>query len=457
MNAVIKFLADNGLTTTDENFYSYIDMWLDWYTSQDTKFHKRNHFNGIQVVTKEIYQLGMAKTVCEDWASVLMNEKVDISLNDEEQQKILDEVFRMNRFKVNANRLIEIAFALGTGAFVEYLNHGEVWIDYIRADNIFPISWNSKGIYECAFSSNIHQDGKDLINLQIHLKDDSGIYHILNRRLEVSNDENIYKELDIPSDVDFDFNTGSDTPLFQIVMPNIINTIDLDSPMGLSVFSGALDVLKVIDNVFDSFNVEMETGRRMVFLSAEMFNTDKDGNLRNVIGEHDTILRWVGSMEDGQQVSDYTPDLRFTEIREALQFQLNLLSEKVGMGTNRYTFTGSGVKTATEVISEDSDLYQTMRKHEILLEDSLKGLIEAIRVLLSKIGVTISTENLSIDFDDSIITDKNSDRQQYQLEVASGLMRPEMYRMLIYGEDEETAKKNLGDAFGETRSEEVIL
>lgn len=456
MNTVIKYIQDNGLSTVNEEIYSYIEDWQDWYCSTDQDFHKRDFYNGLSVIKREIYQLGMAKTVCQDWASVLMNEKVDISLNNDEQQPILDEVLRLNRFQVNANRLIEIAFALGTGAFVEYLNDGQVWIDYVRANNIYPLSWNSKGIYECAFASNIHQGGKDYINLQIHVKDENGNYQIMNKMLEVTDNAEAYKEVELPPDVEEVFKTNSDTPLFQIVMPNVINTVDLDSPMGASIFSGAMDVLKEIDNIFDAFNVEIETGRRMVFLSAEMFSVDKDGNLKNVIGEKETILRWIGSLEQGQAVSDYTPDLRFAQIKEALQFQLNLLSEKAGMGTNHFEFSTSGVKTATEVISEDSDMYQAMRKHEILLKDALTGLIEAIKVLLEMTGVYISTEKLSIDFDDSIITDKNADRQQYQLEVAAGLMRPEMYRMLIYGEDEATAKKNLGDAFAESKTEEVI-
>lgn len=51
--------------------------------------------------------------------------------------KRLTEILNYNNFRVQGNRLIEKAFALGTGAFVEYLNaDGQVIIDYIRADMI---------------------------------------------------------------------------------------------------------------------------------------------------------------------------------------------------------------------------------------------------------------------------------------------------------------------------------
>ena len=40
---------------------------------------------------------------------------------------------------------------------------------------------------------------------------------------------------------------------------------------------------------------------------------------------------------------------------DAINYELGLLSSGVGLGTEFYKFDGKGVKTATEVISENSD------------------------------------------------------------------------------------------------------
>ena len=40
---------------------------------------------------------------------------------------------------------------------------------------------------------------------------------------------------------------------------------------------------------------------------------------------------------------------------------IDLLSKKCGLGTGRYRFDGSAARTATEVISEQSDLYQSLK------------------------------------------------------------------------------------------------
>lgn len=105
------------------------------------------------------------------------------------------------------------------------------------------------------------------------------------------------------------------------------------------------------------------------------------------------------------------------------------------MGTGRYRFENGAVKTATEVISEKSDLYQSLKKHEIVLESALKSMVKAIARLK---GAKI--EEVNIDFDDSIIEDKVSERQQDRQDVSMSVMPLWEYRAKWYGEDEETAK-----------------
>lgn len=50
--------------------------------------------------------------------------------------------------------------------------------------------------------------------------------------------------------------TGSSTPLFQIIKPNIVNNIETTSPMGISVFGNSIDILEGIDLVYDSYDNE---------------------------------------------------------------------------------------------------------------------------------------------------------------------------------------------------------
>ena len=51
--------------------------------------------------------------------------------------------------------------------------------------------------------------------------------------------------------------------------------------------------------------------------------------------------------------------------------------------------------------------------------------------------------DITIDFDDSIIEDKETERKQDMQDVSAGIMRPEEYRAKWYGETIDQAKNNL--------------
>ena len=50
---------------------------------------------------------------------------------------------------------------------------------------------------------------------------------------------------------------------------------------------------------------------------------------------------------------------------------------------------------------------------------------------------------ITIDFDDSIIEDKEAERKQYKEDVALGAMSLLEYRMKVYNEDKNTAQSML--------------
>ena len=164
---VKEYLVQRGYPAVPDETYDHIDEWLEWYQNDVEKFHHYKLYNGAVMTNQERYKLGMAKTVCEDWANLLLNEKVAIKAG--KYSKRLAEILNYNNFRVQGNQLIEKAFALGTGAFVEYLNaDGQVIIDYIRADMIYPLSWDNGDITECAFGTANMLNGKEVIYLQMH-------------------------------------------------------------------------------------------------------------------------------------------------------------------------------------------------------------------------------------------------------------------------------------------------
>lgn len=449
MNEIREWLVENKYNTATDETYSHILEWLEWYQNDVEKFHKYKVFNGVVTKEEERYKLGMAKKVCEDWANLLLNEKVAIKAGNYEKR--LQEVLDNNNFLVRANQLIEMAFALGTGAIVEYLDGEEVMIDYIRADMIYPLSWDNGDITECAFGSVRVIDGKEVLYLQIHRlgkadnEEDSEHYYIENKYI----DRKESKELDPPEGVIPLVSTGYDKPLFQIITPNICNNIDLDSPMGVSVFANAIDQLKGCDLVYDSYMNEFVLGRKRILvpISFAKKQMEKDGVAAPAFDASDTVYyQMPGDRDSNLKLTEVDMSIRANEHELAIQRSLDVLALKTGLGTGRYQFDSSGVKTATEVISDKSDLYQNRQKNAIIVNAVLIDMVEAIAFLDAEKEVEVS-----IDFDDSIIEDTNTIIDKNIKLVQGGLRSKLTAIMEINKCDETEAEKELERIAGDNQ------
>jgi hypothetical protein len=104
-------------------------------------------------------------------------------------------------------------------------------------------------------------------------------------------------------------------------------------------------------------------------------------------------------------------------------------------------------KTATEVVSENSDLFRTINKHENPIEIALIEMVELIIYIGKYFGIfdIPNPSKITIDFDDSIIESNATKREQDRLDVQMGAMSLEEYRMKWYSEDEQTAKNKISN------------
>ena len=388
----------------------------------------------------------MAKAVAEDWANLVLNEKVEISTDDEKATADLWNVLNANSFRVRANQLAELMFALGTAAFVERMDGDEVKIDYIRAGLIYPMAWENGKITECAFASERKRGKEITVYLNIH-RLDGGEYVIENHVFTRSGES--LTETQLPEDVEAEVRTGSPVPRFQILRPNIVNNVELDSPMGVSIYANAIDQLEAVDLVYDSYCNEFRLGKKRILVPMSMARVqmEDDGTVRPVFDDSDTEFYSIPELDgDKNRIEEFNMALRYEAHEAGFQTALNALSIKVGMGRDRYAFKdGVAIKTATEVISEKSDLYQALCKHELLLKDALIGLTRAV---CDMTGHKADLE-VNISFDDSIIEDTGSQRETDRQDVRDGLMAPYEYRMAWRNEDEETARAKAAEAGGE--------
>lgn len=455
-------LRELGFKTCPESFYGYVDVWKAWYDGDVPKFHEYSVYNGQKRIKMHRYGLGMAKKVCEDWANLLMNEKVKVTLEGDAEQAFFDEVCRENNFEIKANEQEELVFFGGTTAIVvratdvpvneqtnEVAGTGRLMLDYAYMPNIYPLSWENGKILECAFATR-KVDGEDeYMYVQIHRLNEQRTYDIENYLFQDSG--GVMTEVPLGTitelaDVSPKVSTGQKERLFVINRPNIVNNVDPSLPLGISVYANAIPQLKGCDIAYDTYVNEMITGKKRLIVKAEA--------LKNIDGEPtfdpDDVVFYAlpedsSSGAEATMINPIDPQLRTAQLNEALQDMLNNLSAKCGFGENQYKFNQGGIATATQIVSENSTLFRTIKKHEIILEDMLK---ELARIIL-RMGNIYCGQNLNpdvectVDFDDSIIEDRGSEFQRDAQMVSMGVMNLWEFRMKYMNESEETAKAAL--------------
>lgn len=240
--------------------------------------------------------------------------------------------------------------------------------------------------------------------------------------------------------------TGSNKRQFVIDRLNIANNFDYYIPLGIPVYANAIDVLKGVDIAYDSYVNEFLLGKKRIMVKPAATNY-LDGE---PVFDPDELAYYVlpEDTQDGNIIQPIDMTLRTGEHNRGIQDQLNLLSTKTGFGESYYHFDGASVATATQVISENSTMFRTIKKHEIILEQAL---VELCRIIL-RIGNDAMNAGLnedveiSIDFDDSIIEDKGTDFTRDMQLLNAGIMNDWEFRAKWLNEDDETAKKMLPKA-----------
>ncbi len=463
---IFNYFRKKGINTLPSSFYAKIAEWESWYVGNVKRFTYYKVYNGRGRYARcRRHSLGMAKKVCEDVADLLLNERVTIVLDDDQTDSFVHRVLEKNNFLTLGNEYQERKAYMGTAAYVPYIAElqsgalgevtgGRVKINYVAGKNIFPVTWENGRITEVVFAFPKTYCRQKYLHLQHHKIAPDGTYLIENSVLLVTPGSTEGKELTegewraVPvfEDIRAEIKTGSREPQFVIDRLNIVNNADAEdteNPMGVAVFANSIDTLRKMDTEYDSYANEFNLGRKRIFVAPEL-TTDENGNA--VFDENDTVFYSLpeDTLKGDKPLYEVNMELRAEQHSKAINDDLNYLSFKCGFGTERYKFEKGTVTTATQVISENSDLYRSICKHEIILESVLKELVH----IIIRLGITLreplnADTKITINFDDSIIEDKEAERQSDRQDVAMGAMGLDEYRAKYYGETLEKARANL--------------
>lgn len=444
----LQSLSDHKKIDIDTEAYKRIAKNKAIYAGHVNEWHqvKETLSNG-ETRTRKKLTMGMGKVLPRKMASLIFNEKAKLSIGKEEPSDFIQDTLENNKFFKHFQRYLEYGYALSGMAVKVYEYNGQVKLAYAAADAFYPLGNDSNNIDEALFVTEEYKDGKYYTLLEWN-EWENDVYVITNELYESSekgqlgtetNLDKIYKGLDKRVEIE-----GLRRPLFVYFKLNEANNKNLQSPLGISLFENSYDTLYMLDYLYDFWKTEFQLGKRRIAVDQSMIRpfVDLNGNQRMAFDTEETVFTAL-NMEN-QPVKDLSVELRAEDIIKSINSLLDILSMQVGLSTGTFTFDGNSVKTATEVVSENSLTYQTKNSHETLVEEGIKELITSIMdiaVLYDLYAGPIDDFEVSIDFDDSIAQDRNQNLAFYTSAVQSNLMPALIAIQRVFKVPEETAVK----------------
>ncbi|MBC2318775.1 phage portal protein [Listeria booriae] len=421
----LKDITEHKKVTANDDDYTRIEMWRSLYEGKFDEWHKLRYIHNNQEIRRTMLSMGMGKVVSKYIAKLIFNEKCQITVSetDSEANKFIQEVFEHNNFLEKIERYLEYFMALGGGAMKVYHDGQDVKLAFAAADAFYPLSNDSENVDEAVFVNSFQKNKKYYTLLEWN-EWQGNDYVITNELYESDSPQELGNKVPLSllyPDLEkrIKFESGLSRPLFVYVKTNIANNKNMTSPLGLSVFANALDTMKTLDLMFDAFYQEIKLGKRRIIVPASFLKTvtDEAGNLVQYFDPSDEAFFGYDSDMDDSKITDSSVEIRSSDLIASINAMLRIFAMQSGLSAGTFTFDENGLKTATEVISEKSETYQTKNSHSMIFGQTLKKLIisilEVARMLGKYSGEIPNEKDITIDFDDSIAQDEDAIINRY--------------------------------------------
>jgi A118 family predicted phage portal protein len=323
----------------------------------------------------------------------------------------------------------------------------KVMIGYAMADQFIPLAWDNAKVTEGVFVSRIAKGGYYYTRLEWHKW--NGLTYVITNELYRSEMENgataesqdilgvryplaeIYPYLDEITEVPVE------ESLFSYWRTPIANNLDDNSPLGMSIYGNALETLHALDICYDSFVSEFRLGKKRIIVPARavrMVADPRTGEMKRYFDATDEVYEALASDDpDDLKITDNSVELRVDEHIAAINAFLSILCLQTGFSAGTFTFDQhTGLKTATEVVSENSKTYKTIKTIQNQIRPAIEHLVRniidvAILYDLEDEGQKVETlasrgYNVNITFDDGVTQDRQTNLNEGVMLVGAGML-----------------------------------
>lgn len=408
----------------------------------------RNEYTGHAHWLRENDQsLGLPAMIAAEMATLVTLE-AKVSVSGSARADYLMEQLRpvLEALQVN----VEYACAVGGIVMKPSPDGNGIAVDYIHAWDFVPMAFNSRmEITKAAFVHRLKDGDRLYKRVETHEIGDGG-YTIANACYACLNDSDAGRPVPlsaVPEWAEIEpvvTIANVDFPLFAYFRIPLGNTVDPKSPLGVSVYAKAEKNIREADLQYQRMLWEFEGGELAIDASEDMFKLSKQNEPILPAGKERLYRTNELSPNAGSDAvfSVFSPTLRDASLINGLNEILAKIEDQTGLARGTLSDRIRDTRTATEIKFSRQKTYATVTAIQTSLGNALEALIRAIDALATLYQLAPSgSYEVSCIWDDSVVTDADTERTRDMQEVRDGLMQKWEYRAKWYGEDEQTARR----------------
>jgi A118 family predicted phage portal protein len=331
-----------------------------------------------------------------------------------------------------------------------YVSGGHILVDIVQADQFYPVTFDASGnITACVFSDQRQVGDKWYTRLEYHTMTDKGC-DIINQAFKSSSKDTLGSKVplgDVGAWADLEPEasiTDIKIPLYAYFKYPAANNVDPASPLGVSCYARAIDLIRQADEQWSQLLWEFDSGRRAMYVDPLAFGVDENGKPVLPVKRLYRSIAADSPVGIGKLFEEWSPDFREENILTGLEAILRKVEFNCGLAYGTLSNPTVVDKTATEIKISQQRSYATITDVQKALQDALEQLLAAMDLWTTLESLVPDGDyEVQYDFDDSVIVDKDAQFQQDLRLVTSQVMSKVEFRMRNFNEDEATAQKML--------------
>ena len=201
------------------------------------------------------------------------------------------------------------------------------------------------------------------------------------------------------------------------------NTVDTNSPLGISVFAKAVGLIRDAEEQYKRFLWEFESSEKALYISTEVLKVDENG--KPVLPEGNERIYRLLQGDSADFYKEYSPAIRNANMSEGLDEILRKIEFECSLAYGTISNVQNVDKTAEEIKSSKQRSYAAVSDIQSALEECLEDLVYIIDVWVSLAKLAPDGEyNMSTEWNDSILADRQKEFEEKRALVMDGLMQP---------------------------------